>query len=158
VPCCCATTTQNADLALLERTRQGHALTTHHVTVPIPVPAPVTSQEKQGRGMKQVLSPLSPTPLPVANCRRRQRRCLYGQPRHRRLHRQRGIGRGVTRVRDRMMMCPKRDDPYAGVDGVSQGQGHGNDFGQESPTPAKDGVVETSQMAAYRALLPTRRV
>jgi hypothetical protein len=52
----------------------------------------------------------------------------------------------------------ERDDPYAGVDDVSQGQGHGDDFAQAPSTPAKDGVVETSQMAAYRTLLPTRRV
>ena len=53
----------------------------------------------------------------------------------------------MTRLRDRNGDVSERNDPSVSVDDVSQGQDHSDEFGQAPPTPAKGGVVETSQMA-----------
>jgi vacuolar protein sorting-associated protein 54 len=124
------------------------------VPAPIPVPAPVTPHEKQGGeggGFKQVLSPLSPTPLPVE----KQQRELPTTPTPLPIQatpsptpawteEDRQERDGAERQNGDVS---SRDGPSAGVEGVSQGQGHGDGFGQPPPTPAKDDVVEMSQMA-----------
>jgi hypothetical protein len=109
-------------------------------------------QEKQGGGgFKQVLSPLSPTPLPVE----KQQRELPTTPTPLPIQATPSPTPGWTeedrQERDEAVRQNgdvfERHDPSAGVDEISQGQGHGDDIGQAPPTPAKDDVVETSQMA-----------
>ncbi|KAH9980866.1 Vps54-like protein-domain-containing protein [Lactifluus volemus] len=100
---------------------------------------------------KQVLSPLSPTPLPVE----KQQRELPTTPTPLPIQATPSPTPGWTeedrQERDEAVRqngdVSERHDPSAGVDEISQGQGHGDDIGQAPPTPAKDDVVETSQMA-----------
>lgn len=109
---------------------------------PIPVPPPVPPQEKQG-GFKQVLAPLSPTPLPVEKQRELPTTPTplpiqaTPSPTPAWVEEERQEYAAEAQNGDASVV-PERTD--AGADGTSQG--HGGASEQAPPTPAKDDVTK----------------
>ncbi|KAI0253534.1 Vps54-like protein-domain-containing protein [Lactifluus subvellereus] len=112
---------------------------------PIPVPAPVTPQEKQG-GFKQVLTPLSPTPVPAEKQHELPTTPTplpiqaTPSPTPAWMEEERQEHAAEAQNGDASVV-PEQTDPDA--DGTPQG--HGGASEQAPPTPAKDHVARNSR-------------